>query len=100
MGVHVDEPGRNDEPRRIDPGGRGGAAEVAQTGDRIATNSDVGVEGGRPGSVDHRSPLDDDIEGLSLTAGRNQGADQGNRDRHFDPTEPVAAPCLDGRLRR
>ena len=52
---HVDEAGRDGEAGRIDDRRRGGACEVADGGDAIAADADVGAAPGRAGAVVDRA---------------------------------------------
>src|SRR5262249_20205687 len=59
--VDVDEPGRDDQARGVDLGLGGGLGEVADGGDAVAGDGQVGVEPGVAGAVDDLAVADDQV---------------------------------------
>lgn len=62
VGVAVDEAWGDDAAGGVDDALRGGAVRLADEGDFIAGNGDVGLVSIRAGSVDYRSVFDEDVE--------------------------------------
>src|SRR6185503_16264821 len=52
LAEHVDEAGRDELAARLDAATRTGAREVANGGDLVAADADVGAKPGRAGAVD------------------------------------------------
>jgi hypothetical protein len=64
VGVHVDEPGADEEPTRVDRPPRR-LIDASDRADAVAGDRDVGGERRRAGAVDHATATEDQVEHAS-----------------------------------
>ena len=96
--MNVDESRGDDQASSIDhPDGPSsfGSSELADSGDRILVDGDVGGESGSPGAINHFSIDNDQVEfagrGLAGRAGAQDKQENDSGHAWIVPTEGVAS---------